>query len=335
MKRTALLLALVLSLGLLCACAETPPPATTAPSVPQETTRPTETAPVLLCPGKETVEDFSEYYTLLEDTYPETNWLRCAMGCVFAAPEEIDLNYLFYGGFGDGSWDRVSAESEAYLIEQGFWREMDLQPMPAEGLDAVLQAAFGISLSDTTIPEEWGYLEEEGLYCSNHNDAYGGVGPFTITAVRDDGSTVEIAYTTDTYYYNTATDVFLDSAELVLTLKRLEDGTIQAVSNVIVIDPRYAAMSDRELIDEFSVEEALETWSFSSNVFPLSEEGMAYLADLSPAFAEFISRDSALDTLAVYGPDRIEQMKEDPKFASYAIHLEGLWDYLCSGDGQS
>lgn len=328
MKKLTVILALVLCL---CACAEVPPPATTAPPV---TTQPTETAPVLFCPGKGSTEDFSEYYALLEDTYPEPNWLRSAIGCVFAAPEEIDLNYLFYGGFGDGSWDRVSAESEAYLIEQGFWREMDLQPMPAAELDAVLQQTFGISLSDVAIPEEWVYLEKEDFYCSNHNDAYG-ISPFTITSVRDDGSTVEIAYTTDTYYYNTATDVFLDSAELVLTLSRLADGTIHAVSNVVVIDPRYAAMSDRELIDEFSVEEALETWSCSSNVFPFSEEGMAYLADLSPAFAEFISRDTALDTLRVYGPERIEQMKADPKFASYSIHLELLWDYLCRGDGQS
>lgn len=327
MKRYAVILTFLLSLTL-SACVETPPPATTAPSRPTETTAPTETVPALFCPDSDVVEDFTEYYALLEYTSPERNWLAHTMGCVFETPEEIDLNYLFYGGLGDGSWDRVSAESEAYLIEQGFWREMDLQPMPAAELDAILQATFGVSLADVAIPEEWVYLEREDLYCSNHNDAYF-IGPYTITAVRDDGATIEIAYTTDTYYYNTATDVYLDSAQLVLTLNRLEDGTIQAVSNVVVTDPRFAAMSDRELIDEFSVEEALETWSFSSTVFPLSDEGMEYLANLSPAFAEFISRDTALDTLRTYGPERIEQLKADPKLASYATHLEVLWDYLC------
>lgn len=333
MRKYAIILVLLLALTL-CACIETPPPATTAPPLPTETTQPTETAPALFCPDSDVIEDFSEYYVLLEHSSDERSLLLSAMGCVFSRPEEIDLNYLFYNGFGNGSWDLVSPESEQYLIDQGFWREMDIQPMPREKLEAILQATFGISLSDVTIPDEWVYLEKEDLYCSNHNDAYG-IGSFTITAVRDTGSTIEIAYTTDTYYYNTATDVFLDSAELVLTLKRRENGTIQAISNVIVIDLRYAAMSDRELIDEFSVEEALETWSFSSTIFPLSEEGMAYLADRSPAFAEFISRDTALDTLRVYGPERIEQMKADPKLASYSIHLEVLWDYLCSGDGQS
>ena len=153
MKRIALLLALLL---ILCACAKTPPPATTAPPLPTEpveTTAPVETTvpPETTAP---TISDpFAEYAAMLEYTWPDTNWLALALGCLFESPTEIDLEYLFYAGFRLGSWDLLSPESEAQLIKQGFWREMDIQPMPVDQLEQVLQDNFGISLSDCTIPE--------------------------------------------------------------------------------------------------------------------------------------------------------------------------------------
>ena len=231
MKRIALLLALVL---MLCSCAETPPPATTAPPLPTdpvETTAPVETTvpPETTAP---TVSDpFAEYYALLEYTWPDTNWLHNAMGCIFESPAEIDLEYLFYAGFRLGSWDLLSPESEAQLIEQGFWREMDIQPMPVDQLEQVLQNNFGISLSDCTIPEGWAYVEKEDMYCSNHNDAFFPGVP-TITAVEDDGHFITIHYTIDSYWI-TATGEFMDTAPLVLSLVRNEDGTIHAVSNLL------------------------------------------------------------------------------------------------------
>ena len=225
MKRIALLLALVL---MLCACAETPPPATTAPPLPTETIEtvaPVETtAPTLTDP-------FAEYYQLLEWPEEGFNRIRNAMGCIFESPAEIDLEYLFYSGFHLGSWDLLSPESEQYLINNGFWREMDIQPMPVEQLEQVLQDNFGISLSDCTIPEGWVYVEKEDMYCSNHNDAFFPGIP-TITAVEDDGHFITIRYTIDGYWI-TATGEFMDTAPLVLSLVRNEDGTIHAVSNLL------------------------------------------------------------------------------------------------------
>lgn len=225
MKRLALILAFVL---LLAACAELPPPAETAPpqtASPVETALPSETTSPALS------DSFDEWYALLE--YPDEgfNWLRSAMGCVFEKTSDIDLEYLFYGGFREGSWDMLSPESENALLEQGFRCEMDLQPMPTARIEEILSSTLGVSLSDCTIPNGWLYAEAEDFYCSNHNDAYF-PSPFTITAVEDDGRTIHIHYHVDDCFYNTATGGFLENTDMIYCLERREDGSYRAVFNV-------------------------------------------------------------------------------------------------------
>lgn len=246
MKRLAFVLTLVL---LLCGCVKTPPPATTAPPLPTETTAPHETTEPLQTTSPTLSDPFAEWYILLDYTYPQTNWLRNAMGCVFETPAEIDLEFLFYAGFRDGSWDKLSPESEASLIDQGFWREMDIQPMPVSEIEVVLNSTFGISLSDCTIPDGWRYAEKEDFYCSNHNDAYG-LGYFTITGVEDDGTTVRIRYHVDGSFYNTATGGFLDDVDMTLTLVRQADGSFRAQSNVV----ESADYSEYEALLDFAAE---------------------------------------------------------------------------------
>ena len=230
MKKLALLLALML---LLTACAEVPPPADTAP--PQTTEPVVEiTARVETIPETTTspvITDFTPYEALLSFD-AEPNWLARALGCLFESPTEIDLNYMFYLGVDHpGSWNEISAESRQTLIDRGFLTEMDLQIMPAEKLEEALQETFGIGLADVTIPEEWCYIEAEDAYCSNHNDAFFPGVP-VITAVEDDGVNIRIYYNIEGYF-NLETEEFLDCAELVLCLERLENGTIHAVSNII------------------------------------------------------------------------------------------------------
>lgn len=240
MKKHVLLFTLTLTL-LLCACAPASTETTAAPettllpetTLPPETTQPPETT-IPETSEPEAAEPFADWYDMLEYTYPERNWIRSAMSCVFERPEEIDLEYLFYNGLSYGGWDKVSPESEQYLIEQGFWREMDLQPMPVSELNRILDAVFDISLSDMTIPDAWVYLETEDFYCSNHNDAYGFV-DYTITEVTElDDGLVKISYTVDSYFYNPKTDEFYDFADLVLILRQTKDGNLQVVSNVLV-----------------------------------------------------------------------------------------------------
>ena len=246
MKRLAFVLALVL---LLCGCVKTPPPATTAPPLPTETAAPPETTEPLQTTSPTLSDPFADWYILLDYTYPQTNWLRNAMGCVFETPAEIDLEFLFYAGFRDGSWDKLSPESEASLIDQGFWREMDIQPMPVSEIEVVLNSTFGISLSDCTIPDGWRYAEKENFYCSNHNDAYG-LGYFTITGVEDDGTTVRIRYHVDGSFYNTATGGFLDDVDMTFTLERQADGSFRALSNVV----ESADYSEYEALLDFAAE---------------------------------------------------------------------------------
>ena len=249
MKRFALILALAL---LLSGCVKVPPPADTAPPLPPETIDVTE----MTLPPETTepaaVDSLAEYEALLAYTHPEHNWLWNALGCTFESPEQIDLYYLFYGSFNNYSWDAISAESEAYLIEQGFVREFGMQARPAAELDAVLQSTFGISLSDVTIPADWIYLDKEDMYCTNHNDAYGIV-DYTITAVEDDGESIVIHYTVPDHFYDPSTGN-MESAEFehILTLRRTEEGTIQAVSNVSA--KRVADFSEYAALLDFSAE---------------------------------------------------------------------------------
>ena len=238
MKRLALLLALILCLS---ACAEIPPPADTAPPRPVETTAPFETTqppettnpPETASPPETTAPtaDFSEYAALL-DFAAEPNWLARSLGCIFEKPEDIDLYYLFYLGVEHpGGWDDIAPESEEFLLSQNFMRDMDLQIMPVDKMDAILRDTFGIELKDVAMPREWRYIEAEDAYCSNHSDAYFPGVP-NITAVEDDGTHITIHYTIDGYWIP-STEEFMDTAPLVLSLIRNDDGTIHAVSNLL------------------------------------------------------------------------------------------------------
>ena len=223
MKRFPLLLTLVL---LLTACAQVPPAETTASpetTLPPETTAPA-TEPIV-------ITDFAPYEALISFS-AQPNWLARSLGVLFECPAELDLNYLFYLGVDHpGSWGDISANSRQKLLDQGFMEEMDIQIMPAAKLEEALQSTFAIGLSDVTIPDEWCYIEAEDAYCSNHNDAYFPGVP-TITSVEDDGRYITIRYTIEGYWVPN-TDLFFDSAPLVLSLVRSEDGTIRAVSNLL------------------------------------------------------------------------------------------------------
>ena len=238
MKRFALILALVL---LLTACAEVPPPADTAPpqttapvetTVPVETTLPVETTVPAETTAPAPVAMTVEEAAALLDYGTDPNWLARTLGCLFESPTELDLYYMFYlGVVHPGSWNDICEASRQSLVDQGFLEEFDLQIMPAEKLEAALRETFGIGLADVTIPESWCYIEAENAYCSNHSDAYFPGVPI-ITAVEDDGQFITIRYTIDGYWVP-ATDEFLDTAHLVLSLKRTKDGSIIAVSNLL------------------------------------------------------------------------------------------------------
>ena len=178
------------------------------------------------------IDDFSEYYELFDASGEERNWYHAALGCLFSAPEEIDLNFMFYLGTGGGSWDAISEQSRQYLLYKEFMWEMDLQVMPVMVLDEILMNTLGISINDVSIPDEWEYIEYEHAYCSNHNDAYF-PDPITITSVTEysDG-TVEILYTVD-YFYDTRSDRLYENPSMMLKLFRSESDNWHIRSNTI------------------------------------------------------------------------------------------------------
>ena len=237
MKQFALILALTL---LLSGCVKIPPPADTAPPQtpttpviidPAETTHPQETTIPVTTP---IISDFSQYEALL-DISANPNWLVRSLGCLYEHPWKLDLYYLFYLGVGHpGSWNDISEESRWKLVNEGFLEEFDLQIMPVQKLEAALQDTFGVSLSSVDIPEEWGYIEAENAYCSNHSDAYFPGVP-VITSVEDDGTHITIHYTMEGYWIP-GSDAFLDKADLILSLIRNDDGTIHAVSNLLPVN---------------------------------------------------------------------------------------------------
>lgn len=182
-------------------------------------------------PTSPAVLDFSEYEALLSFS-AQPNWLARALGCLFESPAEVDLNYLFYLGVDyPGSWGEISDESRRKLIDEGFWEEMDIQIMPADILGEALRECFGIGLEDVTIPEEWCYIEAEDAWCSNHNDAYFPGVP-NITAVEDAGQYITIHYTIEGFW-DYQNEEILDTAPLILSMIRNDDGTIHAISNLL------------------------------------------------------------------------------------------------------
>ena len=179
-----------------------------------------------------TVDDFSPYYQLFDASGEERNWYHAALGCLFSSPEEIQLNMMFYLGVNGGGWLDISQESRNYLISKEFMIDMDLQVMPSEILDEIIESTFGMHLSDIPIPSEWAYISVEDAYCSNHNDAYF-PGPFTITHIIEySNGIIDITYTTDAIY-DIVNDQFLTSPTLSLRLHKSQDGNFHIISNTI------------------------------------------------------------------------------------------------------
>lgn len=245
MKKFSSLLAVLLAVLLLIGCGKTDVSPSTEPSaasipettVPAQTKAPTTetTAPLETEPVAETEPDYSDYYALL-DASQGPNWFHDAMGCVFAGPENIDLYYFFYSGIPGASWDTVSEETAAWLVNQGFNKNMDLQVRPVDQTEEVMQTIFGISLSDVKsgIPSEWVYDEATDAYYTNKNDDWG-IGSFEITWVeeRSDGS-VQIFYHTDSGAAISATGETFIGEPMMLMLQRLDDGSYRILGNMVV-----------------------------------------------------------------------------------------------------
>lgn len=162
-------------------------------------------------------ERLAEYQSLF------TGFHAMAAGHTFARPEDADLYYLFYNGVGfDGGWGSIGSGDQKLLESQGFWREMDIQVMPANLLEEKLNRYLGLGLADVKIPDEWVYSADTDTYYSNHNDAYfSGV---TVNGYTDnaDGS-VTLFLTVDALHDHDFEEVVWEAATE-MTLRPTSDG---------------------------------------------------------------------------------------------------------------
>ena len=154
-----------------------------------------------------------------------------AAGHSYTSPAEADLYYIFYNGVGyPGSWADISQSEADFLLEEGFWREGDIQIMPAGLLEAELQQYFGVGLADVRIPEKWAYSPDTDTYYSNHNDAY--VPLVTVTGFTElDEETVVLHLIVDMFHDHDFMEV-IDNAPVDMTIRPNEGGG-RILSNVL------------------------------------------------------------------------------------------------------
>ena len=233
----AVLLAAVLAVG----CTFTGSPAVTeTPTEPatEAVTAPV-TEPITQPPTERPTEPPTEASTqpdalLLEfqhllSWHSGTDHFRAA-GCLFDAPEEIDLYFFFYGGVDvPGEWEDMGEQERQLLLAQGIFPELDIQKLPGTRLEEELRRYFGLGLGDVTIPPQWASDPETETWYSNHSDAW--IPRVEVTGYElADGGTVRlhlivdaVAVSHDDIEFNVAT---------VMTLRPMEDGSYQILSNV-------------------------------------------------------------------------------------------------------
>lgn len=249
MKKAYRLLAILLVLTLaLCACGKEPEPTSIRlpddmlDGMPETTAPQVDDGPVdpIVNPTEAPTEpagpDIAGYTELLQVTGSgtEQNWILQAMTCVFGQPEDLDLSEFFYNSLA-GSWNDISEESRKYLVGQGYKQEMDIQVRPLADMERIIEEVFGIKLSDVEsgIPDKWRYIAAEKAYCSNHNDT-NVLTNFTVTWVEEyAGNRVDVFYTVNGPYYNTATREYLQNPDMVLALRKTADGGYQVLANLV------------------------------------------------------------------------------------------------------
>lgn len=171
-------------------------------------------------------------------------WYWRAMGCVFEKPEDIDMTLLCYGGmekrilystFTDDEIAFLKTQNLGIAGDDSAWS--NAHKLPRQELDAALQAYFGVTLDDVTIPTVWVYYSETDAYYHVKYDSYGLVG-YTVTDVvyHEDG-TISVYWFVPFGLWDTrnqADTTFLSDVDMLLTLKTNDDGTYTVLSNLPV-----------------------------------------------------------------------------------------------------
>lgn len=154
----------------------------------------------------------------------ENRFYNGALTSVYGDPADVDLFYLFYGGFKDESQEPTEQETELLEGKLGqHWKEMDLIRLPVEKIDAVLTDLFGITLEQTNGVglENLVYLEETDCYYHCITGAH--YADLTVVYVRSEYEGYFLVHYSTPYNGNFA-----------VKLMPREDGSYQILSNTKV-----------------------------------------------------------------------------------------------------
>lgn len=285
MKKTVMKVMLPVILALfLTACSEVSPaetttqPAasTTAPAVTtQPTTAPTTapttetTAPPPVMPvapeyeGKLAEEDVKTFTELFQWSGDPVNYYNLLMAADFDAPENIDLNPMFYEQDTDEAGPLTEAEKEFLAEQPQIALDLDVVRVSKKKMDATLQTCLGIGLEDTTGIglEQFAYYEKTGCYYNSKGD-FGAVAFEIRGGNRHEDGTVEICYLRNLGW------------SYCLTLKETENG-YHVISNM-PWEPELTGEELQAFEDWFNWEKSVAdyaeytftagTWKYSGNV---------------------------------------------------------------------
>ena len=182
--------------------------------------------PVILTPAE-------EFDQLIKDN----EWYWRALGCTFAAPEEISLEYYFYNGVGDKT--KETKEELDFIVDAykkknpGYNGQYNYIRMPAAKLNEGL-AILGLTLDDVKIPDSWAYYDKLDTYYSWRTDAYGVIGTETTKVEIGEDGIIKVYWQTDKSLFNTSTNEHYPSGtkKMVMTLQEMPDGTLRVLSNL-------------------------------------------------------------------------------------------------------
>lgn len=153
-------------------------------------------------------------------------WYTQALTSEFRTPEEVDLRELFYRGI-PGVDNTLQADERAYL--EDIWSyefQLDIVRLPADQMDAVLQAYLGVSLADTRgngLDTLTYWAEADCYYLSRGDTNAIQVLPYS-AYVQEDG-TIRLAYDRSSFGAEPA-----EESSWVVTLQPTGSG-YQIVSN--------------------------------------------------------------------------------------------------------
>ena len=90
---------------------------------------------------------------------------------LYTCPEDVDLEMLFYNGFGI----EVTEEDRSFLESQGAWMDLDIIKIPGKKMEEVLEQFFDLTLEETHQVgiNNFYYNEDTDMYYLMHNDANG------------------------------------------------------------------------------------------------------------------------------------------------------------------